>query len=533
MTTTDAAIRLISKGSASAHKKVLDDMLDDASPWRPLGFEGSQKRRRDHLIGKGAVHVRTKLEKLYPRTHEKIEVLPFNFAKLSAATAASFYDEEPHRALVDAETGEELEDDDEKTEAFHEAIEQSRARVVLPKADLRAEWMGDAVIAVRVREQLDPVTGGLIPRGRLELHWGDHAWVLPDKGAPTDLQRSNGFVLKVKTTDANGRACDAFEVWTRAAGEGWKTSTLGTGGEVIVPEEDYKGKLLPFLMLHAEDLDALPFVERGDDEVDMVEMLVVGLSDEAHIGRMQGHTDRVYKGSRRKENEVQGGPDRTIQIDTGEDLTALSYSPALTELRTGNIGQMKTWALTKQHPLHSYTIEGQAPESGVAREVAERPLERMRRARDTLLVEKEEQELWPIVAEVWTIFVDPTRALTGVRFKVTPRRPKPYEDPEAKQRRLREDLDLGVISLARYAVEMGHYESIDDAVEAGIPDELKAAKQEQQALPGAPPLSRFAQRMQGREPPAPPEVEGEGEATGRPGVQAPDAKPDDVTRGRG
>lgn len=493
MTTTAAAITMIRRDSKDEHKRTLQELLADAGTWRPLGFASSQARRRDHLVGNGSQHVKAKLKKLYPQTWERIEPLPYNFARHSARTGASFYDEPPTRVLIDPLTSTVVPGDDLRSLAFAEAIDQSRARVVLAAADERAEWMGDAVIAVRARESWDAASQSMATRLRCELHWADNAWVLPDAAAPADLQRAGGFVLKIKTA-RNGRACDAYEVWTRAEGGPWTVSTQLGDGAVLIPQEEYTGHMLPFVIMHAEATDGLPFVERGDDDVDMIEMLVVGQSDAAHIGRMQGHTDRVYRGTRKKPHELVGGPDATIQIDTGEELTALAYSPALEALDAGNVKQMKTWALTKEHPVHSYTVDGQAPESGFARAIANEARDRMQRRRDALIVEKEESEILPIIAEVWTMFVDADRPLTGLRFKVAPKRSKPHEDLEARQRRLQADLNLGVVSLATYAVEMGHFASLADAIAAGLPDRLGAAVVA--AVDGAPVVSPLRARLE-------------------------------------
>lgn len=492
--TSTAIVQQIRVDGAANRRQLIADFLKDASTWRPAGFEVSRRRRRAHYSGEATYYIEKRLEQFFPNTWKNIPVYPYRFAYLSAATVASFYDEQPVRTLVDGVTGEVLEPEHAMSEAFRELIEQSRAAVKLPEADRRAVWMGDSVVAVRARPMRNTVSGEIEQVVRLELHEADAAWVLPDARSPTDLQMARGFCLRVRVTDEDGRATTGYELWTREEGGPWLHSIERLDGDPLTEVEPYGGQLLPFIMLHAEDPDGLPYVERGDDDVTVVEMLNVDMADEAYIAHMQGHTEKVYRGTRKTSTEMVGGPGAILQIDPAEQLDALDYNPKLEALRTAALQRQKTWALTNRINLDAFSIDAQVPESGVARTVKNEPQDKMRRERDALLVEMEEGALWPVAADVWNTFVDPARAITGVRFQVQGRRRPAYEDPEAKQRRLEADLRVGVISVARYAVEMGHFAAIEDAVAAGLPDTLKAAAPAPAPIAGPAP-SRFAMRL--------------------------------------
>lgn len=497
MMTTEKAISIVADGAAAnarSMSQAIKDVIAKAIAWRPASWE-DRKTRRLYYQGNGAPFIAKKLLEMFPESN--VPVLPYDFAKHQAATSATFYDLQPERTLIDLKTKKKLEKDDPRVQAFAELQEQTMSAVVLPELERRAEGDLEHVCAVRVRETLD-AEGNVKKVVRFELHWIENTYVLPDPMAPTDEQRAIAFGLDVRWGE---KAEKAVELWSRdATSNKWTSSIETPDGKVMQPAEQQEGKFLPFVIARTEQPDGSPYVERGSADITIIEMNMVDVSDAAHTERMQGHTDRVYRGTRKEANELGGGTERNIVIDPGEELTTLDYNPKINERRESMQWRQKLLAMTTRSSQDSFAVDPQVPESGIARQIKNAPADKKADEHEPLYRVMEEQRLWPIAIETWNLFVEPGRKIEGVRVSVKPRRRQQYEDPEAKQRRAQADLDAGVISLAAYAVEVGRFNSIDDAVEAGLSNELAAAKKPDD--PNAPKLSKFQLRLAaGQQPP--------------------------------
>jgi hypothetical protein len=140
-------------------------------------------------------------------------------------------------------------------------------------------------------------------------------------------------------------------------------------------------------------------------------------------------------------------------------------------MRSSRDQSLREIATTKGTNPASYSANAQTQESGVARMIANIPHERRLRELRPVFTAFEEQQLLPALIDVHDSF-GPATIGEGVRPRVMLAEPLSYEDTEAKQRRLLVDLDQGVISKARYAVEMGHFATIEDAVAAGLSNDL-------------------------------------------------------------
>jgi hypothetical protein len=474
MTTTEMAISLIAEAAEKNNtslRGIAMDQLRAASGWRPFGFALDREVRRKLYEGKGQEYVSARLKDLFPKTPD-IPVMPFNLAALYAETSATFYELEPTRTLVDIATREELDEEDERVKAFADLVRSCGAAVKMPEAERRAEWCLETIVAVRARKTVD-ATGALVQAVRLELHHTENAWIVPDPDAPTDEQRARAFALKTRH-GASGK--NALELWTRdEQSNRWTFSFEAMDGSgQLEPPVKYDGDFLPFIMVRSREPDASPYVERGSDDVDTVIMQLVDESDAAQTERLQGHTDRVYKGTRKGEGELPIGPDKTTQIDPGEDLYSLDYNPKIVERAASLQRRLDIWERTTRSPQGSFSPSAQVPESGIARQIRNLPAEKKAREHAALYVEMESRRLWPVAIDVWNKKTE-GKPITGVEVRVTPRHETAYEDPEARQRRLQADVDMGVLSKARYAVEMGHYRTVAEAVEDGISDDLKGS----------------------------------------------------------
>lgn len=500
-----AYMELVKQGARANHAQIVQAILDEGARWKPAGYDSNQRRRRDHYQGRGAYWVREKLKSLFPKSYDSIPILSYNWAKMHADIAAAVYDEQPQRQLID-DAGEVLPDDDARVIAFNDLLADSEIATQLPEAERRMQWTHTVVLSVRWRRAFDEATNGLTGRVCLDLHWPHDVWIVPHPSSPTDIRMA--LAVMVRVSGASGITSNEkdewFELWTRGSEEDelgnpvrfdpWMVSLVNRSGDGVFGANavQYAGTRLPFLLLRLSSPEGCPWVDAGDDDVNLVEMLNVDLSDEAYIAHLQGHTDKVYRGSRFEASQMVGGPDKVIKIDTGEDLNALDYNPKLQELRTANQQRLKLWAMTKRHSQDAYTIDASAPQSGISRQIANEPQEKMRREQVVKLKAFEEQELLPTMVDVFNIFsAEPS--IEGVGYLMTPATPSSYEEPESTQRRALEAKDAGLITEARAAVEAGWYSSVDEAVAAGLSNEL--AKAAPIGAPQATARTAFGQRL--------------------------------------
>lgn len=470
MTTTIEASRIIEAASAAnsaSLRSALDECRSIANSWKPSGFDADRKLRLSLYRGTAKTFFEERLRAAFPNSLP-IPPLVYNYARLYAETNATFYHEEPERVLSSA-AGEVSE---EQQAAWDALLDRCGARVKLPELERRAAWCLESLLAVRVREVVQ-ADGSRRAELRLELHPVQNAWIQPDPDAPSDLQRAHAFAL---LTRWGARGAPAIEFWTRDDESGaWSRSIERMdGGAAYEAAAAQPGKLLPFVLLRVDEPDSSPYVDRGDDDVEIVISQIVDESDAAQTERLQAHADRVYRGTR--DSDLKGGPDKVLRIDVGEDLFTLSYDPKIIERRDSLRRRQELWERTTRSPQGSFSPSAEVPESGIARQIRNAPAEKKAREHAAIMVEFEERRLWPVVLEQHEHYVEGA-SLAGLEVSVTPRHAQAYEDPEAKQRRWLELHDAGVVTKARLAVELGIYKTVAEAVEAGLSDELRGTQQ--------------------------------------------------------
>lgn len=464
---------IIRRGRQAADSSYVRELLDEALHWKATGYDEQQARRRDHYEGRSATWVRQRLMQLFPESGAGIPVLPFGWIKMAASIQASVYDWPAVRELL-GDDEQPLPPEDERVKLFASVLRDAAVDRVMPEAERRAQAARTMVVAVRWRERHDAIAGVVVGQCALDLYWPSDVWIVPHESAPSDPSMAVALLAR----SAHG----GHEVWRREAQVDEATGRVQSFGPWVVgffdddgkesrPEVEYPGKILPFCLLRLEDSGSSPWVTTGDDDIHLAEAQAVDQSDALYLGLMQAHSDRVYRGNR--VDRVEGGPDRTIKIDVGEELTTLDYNPKLMERSDALQSRLRLWALSKRISQDSVSVEPAAPLSGVSREIANEPQNKMRRESEAALKDFEERQLLPVLVDVHDTFNVPGRQIGVYKFRMTPAKRPAYEDPEARQRRALEARDAGQISAARAAVESGWYGDLADAIAAGLSDEIE------------------------------------------------------------
>ena len=475
----------IADGARRNTASTVQAIIDEAKRWKPASYDATAQRRRDHYEGKGSKWVKAALMSLFPSTGDGIPPIAYNWAKLHADISAAVYDREPDRDLFTVD-GDEIDSEDPRSIDWADVLRKSGIRTQMPECERRASWAGDCVVSVRPRSSLDHVTGKITTVAKVEVHWPSDVWAIPHPSAPTDDALAIAWVFRVASRSGVNDPDGTFEIWTRDSVDDeengaplsfgpWRVSisTADGKGTRVGQEYEYKGTITPFAIYHYGIPAGCPWVDRGPDDVALVESLNVDVSDESYITHLQSHTDKVYQGTRAEAAKLIGGPDKIHKIDPGETLTSLDMNPKIIEMGVGNQRRLKLWAMSKRHSQDAYSVDAQSPTSGVARQIANEPQDKARREAEAYAKEFEETRLLPILRDVVDTFTETT--IGPVQHRFSTRAVSQYEDPEAKQRRVLEQRDARLISDARAAVELGIYDSIDDATAAMLSDVIGSA----------------------------------------------------------
>lgn len=472
----NARIRLGAMANGAA---MVQALIDEARSWKPGGYDTQQSRRRDHYEGRGARHIRSRLMQVFPVSGHRVPVLPINWLRMQASVLASVYDYPPTREVLD-DAGQPVPADDPRQVALLDVLSSCGLDRVMPEVERRAQICRTVVVAVRWRKRYDAKAKALVGAVTLEPYWPQDVYVVPHHSAPTDPSLACAILVRTVGTSA---ASTHWEVWRRESVDDedgqlqsfgpWLVSTSTEDGKEVHAEREYAAALSPFCFLHLDIPEGSPFVSTGDDDIQLVELQGVDQSDSLYLGLMQGHTERVYKGSRAESSDLVGGPDATMRIDTGEELETLDYNPKLVERGEGQRDRLRMWALSRRISQDAVSVEPAAPQSGVARQIANEPQDKARRESEAIFKHFEEQVLLPTIVDVHDTFVDDvSKEVRASSMRFTPATRPSFEDGEARQRRVLEARDAGLISEAHAAVECGWYPTIQAAVSAGLSDEL-------------------------------------------------------------
>ena len=226
---------------------------------------------------------------------------------------------------------------------------------------------------------------------------------------------------------------------------------------------------MPWVALHAALPQGSPFAQADRDLPVIADEINVGWSNLLLTADYQAHDEVVYKTNREVTGLIAAGPGQAHKIGLDEDLQVLSHSADMAAQFNILDRATKTLAVTRGQPEDAYSTDGGQVLSGVSRKVKNLPATKRRMQQSWFAVYFEETALLPgmtAVSDVYgqTSILDEAGEVT---FRVTVEDEPEFEDPDAKQRRVLELKDAGLISEAETMVELGYYHSLSDAVAAG------------------------------------------------------------------
>ena len=477
----DIVNKLLNRGALDNDKSIIEHLLNEAQNWKPGGYDADQARRRNYYEGKQNPYLRAALTRRYPGTVQDMSLIGLNYARLIADTDASTYDETPSRTLtID---GAPLEDTDPRQAEYARIVENAALNVTLAEGERRLMLCNTMFLRVGYD------TRKAAPC--IDLFYPGAVNVIPNPAKPASLQDAYAIIAEVTGPNGVNDSEQHYEVYYRELlndEEGntqlgpWQCEHMSTDGAAYPV---YKDKAVPFGVLpwvvwHNGVSDGTIFRDVDRDLCDIIDAVNINHTNLAYTIDMQAHSQLAYEGASRE--DIIGGPGKIISIDTGENIQVLDYNPKLGEMQNANQELIKTLASTRRQSPDAYSIQRQAPESGIARQIKNQPYIKAQRER-TNYAEAMEELLFPVMVSINDYYGDGVKLqgnALNMRFE---RGEDPqFEDAATKTARISMALTDGMISKERAAVELGFYGTEDEAREAFAKEEAQNTEAPTQSI---------------------------------------------------
>ncbi len=197
--------------------------------------------------------------------------------------------------------------------------------------------------------------------------------------------------------------------------------------------------------------------------IDSIDAINIGATNLNFILDMQAHNTLSYEGDSRE--DLVGGPGKVISIAPGERLSVLDYNPKIAELGQVNSNLVKTLASTRRQSPDAYSIDKQAPESGIARQISNLPYMKALKERQHF-ARQMEHDLYPVYAEIHNAYhTSSPLPIDNASIRFVPNDEPEIQDPQAHLQKVVTGLNENLITKERAAVELGFYQDETEAAE--------------------------------------------------------------------
>ncbi len=445
----NAAIR---QGASRNGRAIVETLKADSA--RPSTVT---EKPQAYFQGQHASHYAQFLREAYPRANGEILPVAPNYVRTWCETAADIYrtGQPQRKGATDAET-----------ERIRWLSRAANLESVLPEAEARAH-AGNQIF---LRAWRNPKTDKL----EVTRHWPHTVWVVADMAAPQHLAQSHALLAK--------RSDTLYELWRRVA-NGWEAEQIdtSTNSPRITPLFDgvYRGRL-PWVSMGTSLPENGPYICDNADMITSANHQMLLWSEVVHVARLQGHNPVWYKGAA-DDIRPEGGVAGITNLGPDGEMGVLAVNPQLSQLLdlvdsySGAVARSRN-----QSPRAFMTTPSKMPlNSGVALRVENQLSEETRPQRVALYRRMEVEELLPILDEVERFQAPksmrraPTAQIDWNTVEVTFPAAPVIEDLSQRSLRMEHAANNGWISPARAAVEAGFYDTLEQAIEAGVSSELE------------------------------------------------------------
>lgn len=491
---SDKAISALQRFRRQQDKGTIEKLLEEAAKHRPgmasgMTFDEFVDVTRANYCNHQADRLRAMLVRKYPVSGHGMSLNPLNITTETAELKAQAYRKQPtRRVYVDGvdplkEGQRSNADARERADAYQELVHnRSSLKVDMQEAERVAESVGSCFVKLRWSQ----VESRFGRQERLEtsLFWPSQVYVIPDPAAPGKLFAARVVILKLEVDGA-----EVLEIWTReqivdsATQEdetelraGWWFGRFTKKGETIMGFRRYELDDLPIVCVKSRPSPRI--IPDGDrDLVHTQDDVNIRNSDHSYKASFDSHQQVVISGSQSKPGQARPiGPGTVLELKEGETASTLPSDISNLPLEAIQT-EMLFFARSRRLPVDAFWTKDGNPETGVARDIRNLTADQ-RRAEHVEQLELIEAEMMRIASRIADRFGDITNAsgadvtIDGedAEYVTKFHPPQRFEDPSQKQQRLKADREDGIISAARYAVEMGHFETIEEARASGLSD---------------------------------------------------------------
>ena len=509
-TASDAIVETIRQQAGAWVPDQLRALLDAGRKTRPADYDSVVKGLAVRYGGDQAAIVRDALKKAYPRTYQQLPIDPVNWLRFFSRQDSGVYSAPAERTLVD-DSGEAIDEDDERMLAFRRALEQCAVDVVMPEMERRCHAGVRASFAMIGWRKIGDAEGKAI----CQLYWPHDVVTLAHPSAPDDPEAI--WLCAIRQASPS-EASPLWWVWSREFVEddlgnlvsfgGWTHRRVSEDGKIATASEAYDGRF-PGAFLRLEPGAGGIWPDPDRDVVANVDRLNVSRSNRQHVVDMQAHATWVYSGLTRETSELVGGPGVVLQIGSGETLQAQTAGADHAAIEASATRDLQELGVSRGNSPDAYAVEPGAPQSGVSRMIANAPHDQRVAESRPIFKAFEEGQLLPIIVDVLRLFDPSAPAEFGdVKPRVTLSTGKTYEADIDKQERVLALKAAGLIDEADARVMLGL--SADRAAAEAYLEEMREMRAPQMSLPGALAGSPFTSR---RETTVEPNDDDEDEAT--------------------
>jgi len=354
----------------------------EAARFKPAGLDQEYALRLDYFLHRQHADVLEALKRRYPKTWQDVQ------ACMETLPVTRFFVKELSKVflngaaidLVDEETGEALEADDERAKAWAAAVEDTGLALKLKVVDRYTTLMRTCFLV------FDRAAG----RGlSAQVYLPQLVDIVFDDAYPFDLDMAWGVRLRIggATPGPDGKDRSRFAFWC-ARPECPQYRVIWSDGEVEpvpgnekgeVPFLDDEGRpVVPVVMFtaHTEELGAFTNASQG---LHLFNRAIDVMVTDVHFGGLAQYFGQLVitypqgmEPSRQATYEV--GPTRALELKDGATAAVLAASPQIAQMVDLLDKDLKRQAVLHGLPAGSISLEARAVSTGVALQIEMRPL---------------------------------------------------------------------------------------------------------------------------------------------------------------
>ena len=419
-----------------------------------VGYDEHISKVRDYYDKKQTPHVQSLLHHYLPKTASEMLPSVYNIIEKGAELDANSYRVNPTRELLNS---------DSLNQQFQELLKKWPLETVIHETERRLMACKTIFLRLNWPQSLAQEMGKKA-KPEIRILYPDKVHVLEDPRAPDSVQAA-----KVVIVDISDKRNAKYEVWEREGQKVW--FTVFTDKEKATPRTEWVGRCMPFVVFQAGLAQESVYLDRDRDLVNTQDSINVELSDRDWGQKYVGHPMLVHIGGNAKSQKLSVGANVVNPIEHGQDVKAIKLD--VTDDALKHIEQkVKMQGIERRQSVDAWSTERNVPLSGISREIANIGSNEKRLEHQKFYRIVETEQLLPLILELSQIY-DGFPSVSEPKFSVKYNREKVYEDPTAKTNRVAVMQDKGWISPAVAAVMNGLYNDKEEAVRAGVSDEIE------------------------------------------------------------